>query len=106
MNFLKKILNVIVGIWKWLVYSSANAGKISLTIKSLLLSLIPVILMVTKMYNVSIDNAALASFIDQVSAIIIVIGGAITAISACFGALRKIYTTVTGSNDVINTLRG
>lgn len=105
MNFFKKVWFIVTVIWKWLVYSSTNADKISLTIKSTFLALIPAIMIVAGLYNIKLDNSILTSFIDEVSAIIIVVGGAITVISGCFGALRKIYTTAVGSNAVINSYR-
>lgn len=102
---MKKIIEFLKVVWKWLVFSSANAEKISLTVKSILYALIPFILIITQAYRIQIDNAYLTAVIDQIIAIIIIFGGMVTAISAGFGALRKIYTTFTGTNAVVKSLR-
>jgi hypothetical protein len=89
----------------WLVFSSANADKISLTIKSMLYALIPVALLVLGAYKIQVESAYLSAIIDQIIAVIIVVGGTVTAITAAWGALRKIFTTATGTNAVINSFK-
>lgn len=101
----KKIFEVSKKIIAWLVFSSANVEKISLTIKSLLYALIPFTLLILDAYKIKVDNAYITAIIDQIVAVIIVFGGAVTAISAAFGALRKLYTTAKGTNDVVNSFK-
>lgn len=100
-----KIFEVLKKIVAWLVFSSTNIEKISLTVKSLLYALIPVALLVLGAYKIKVDNAYLSAIIDQIVGVIIVCGGAVSAIAAAFGALRKIYTTAVGTNVVVNSFR-
>lgn len=102
---LKKIFEVSKKVIAWLVFSSANIEKISLTIKSLLYALIPATLLALGAYKIKIDSVYLTAIIDQIIGVIIIFGTMITAISAGFGALRKIYTTATGTNAVLNSFK-
>ena len=99
----KKILEVLKKIGKWLVFSSSNADKISLTVKGILYALIPAYVLFMGLYDIQTDSAKLSAVIDQIGGIVIVFGGMITAIMAGYGALRKIFTTATGTNAVINS---
>lgn len=101
----KKIFEVLKKVGAWLVFSSANADKISLTLKSILYALIPVALLVLGAYKIQVDSAYLSAIIDQIIGVIIVCGLAVTAISGAWGALRKIYTTATGTNAVVNSFK-
>ncbi len=100
---LKKIGKVLGFVWKWLVYSSENAQRISLMVKGIGMAIIPAILIVTNMFNVKTDNAQLTLFIDSASTIIIVIGGMIATVVTAIGAIRKIVSSFTGTNDVVAT---
>lgn len=102
---LNKIWEVIKKIGAWLLFSSVNIDKISLMVKSLLYALIPVALLVFGAYKIQVDSAYLSAIIDQIIGVIIVCGLAITAVSGAWGALRKIFTTATGTNAVVNSFK-
>ena len=97
---MQKLKNV----WNWLVLSSANANKISLTVKGVLMSILPVLLYVMPMFNIQTSHDQLASVVNDIGTIIVVFGGAVSAGVTVYGLLRKIGTTLTGNNDVINNL--
>jgi len=102
---IKKIWEFIKKVGTWVIYSSKNVNELSLTIKGLLYAIIPVVLLVLNAYKIQVDNVYLTTIIDQIIAIIIIVGGAITAVATSWGALRKLYTTATGTNAVVNSFK-
>lgn len=71
--------------WNWLVYSSEDPEKLSLTIKGLIPFLV--------LLNVG-DPIVLNSTADTFTHIIVIVVTAITGIIGAYGALRKIFNTV------------
>lgn len=86
----------------WLVKSSADKEKTSLTVKGVLTGLIPVVIVLANLTSVDISNEQLASVIDAISALVFLVSGIVSALMTISGLLRKIYTTITGRNEVIN----
>lgn len=80
----------------WLVYSSANANKYSTTIKGVLGSVITAL----AFFNIPTD--AFIPLVDIIVNTILAIAGAISALSVLFGAIRKVKTTLGGTNAVLN----
>lgn len=99
MNKLKKI-------WQWLVKSSADAKKWSLTIKSILYAIIPTAVYFLGLVHIQIGSDALTEVVNMIAELIVVIGGVITAISFTWGLIRKIETTLTGENKVVTSWNG
>ena len=93
-TFIKKV-------WEWLAYSSTNAEQISLTFKGIATTLIPVILLVSQAYNLTLDNEYLETVITGIASLIITIGGFIGVFITTIGALRKIILTITKKNEVV-----
>lgn len=89
-------------IWSWLVYSSVNADKISMTLKGLAVGLIPVIIVVFSLYNVQLESVKLNGIVDSLSDIVFAVSALVSAISVTWGAFRKLWTTVHGTNAVLN----
>jgi hypothetical protein len=100
---MKKFFSFLVLILKWVVKSSKDVNQWSLTLKGILLSMIPIILIITESYKVNLSSESLTSIINEIIALIIVICGGIATIATAFGSFRKIVTTFQGSNDVINS---
>ena len=98
MNTLKKI-------WYWLKYSSTNAEKISLTFKGIATLVVPIILYIANVYKLNLDSATTTTIVDGVSASIIVIGGFLGTLITAVGAIRKIWTSANGTNEVIAGFR-
>lgn len=97
-------MQTIKKIWKWVVLSSADANKLSLTVKGVLMSILPVLLYLMPIFNIQTSHDTLATVINDIGTFIVVFGGAISAGVTAYGLLRKIGTTLTGNNDVINNL--
>ena len=67
---------------QWFQSSSGN-GDLALTIKGLLVALIPLFIIAAKFYNVEL-------MYDEVLSVIEGVAGAISAIMVAFGLIRKI----------------
>ncbi len=81
-------------IWLWIVTSSADPTKISLTIKGIGMSIIAII---TLVYGNALSpdlNTFLSSLIGLVQDVLIVI----SAVMTTWGLMRKIVLTVFGTN--------
>jgi hypothetical protein len=98
-------MNIIKKVWYWLKYSSTNAEKISMTFKGIATLVVPIILYVANVYKLNLDSATATTVVDGVSASIIVIGGGIGGVITVIGALRKIWTSANGTNEVIAGFR-
>lgn len=64
--------------------SSEDPTKLSLTIKSLLVALIPIVIAVAQYYSVSLNESDLTELVQQIT-VLVSAGGAI------YGIGRKIY---------------
>ena len=72
--------------------SSANPQELAMTIKGLLLSVVPLILLVLKANGVTeIGEAELNSFVENTINAVIVSAGAVSAWQVVYGGLRKVY---------------
>jgi hypothetical protein len=71
--------------------SSADPTKLSLTIKGVLLSLLPIILVVTGMTEETVQP-----IIDGIVQIVFLVTSLISAVQIIYGLIRKIYFTQAG----------
>lgn len=83
--------------WLWLIKSSSDPQKMSLTVKSILVGVIPFLALV------GVDTSHLPQGVDFLvgaveQALIIV-----SAVTALIGFARKLKTTVLGTNAVLNS---
>lgn len=97
MTFIKSVL-------AWLVFSSKNSAKISLTIKAALTGLITVATIYAGIANVQLPTEALTQTVDAIVTFVQTAFLAISSAVTVYGLLRKIWTTFTGDNHVINNL--
>ncbi len=72
-------------VWEWIVYSSANPEKLSLTLKAIVPFLV--------LFGVK-DETVFGGAIDSVVHLISMTGVWITGAVATYGALRKLFYTV------------
>ena len=79
--------------WEWIIKSSADPTKVSLTVKSMLFGILPIVVVITKLLNVEIAEGDLQTFIDALEASIIAVFGAVSSIGVVVGLVRKIYLT-------------
>lgn len=93
MQKIKQFLNVTF--W-WLVLSSKDARKYSLTFKAMLASILPVLLLV------GVDASQLPEGVDMVVSVIENLGVFLSSVVALYGFFRKMKLTLGGQNDVLN----
>lgn len=70
----------------WLLQSSANPDKVALTVKGILSSLVPLIIIALKLFGIEILPENLNEIVIQVSSLVSIL---LTAV----GIVRKIYLT-------------
>lgn len=95
------IKDVLVIAWKWVVYSSADPVKTSLTIKALLVSGVTYLTVVFQFANINFGNFELNMLIDAIVAFIQALLMVVSTATALFGLLRKSYKTIKGTNPVM-----
>lgn len=98
-------MSIFKKVWYWLVKSSADATQKSLTVKAFLTGLIPGILFFANVMHLQLDNVVLTQIIDGIAQVIVYVGGAITAVAFVIGLIRKVWTTLRGTNDVVTSWR-
>lgn len=89
--------------WTWLVKSSVDANSTSLTVKAFLYGLIPVAVSIANVAHWQVGSAQLTNVVDLIGQFITVVGGAIAALACAGGLIRKIFNTITGENEVLNS---
>ena len=75
-------MNILKKVWDWLVYSSSNPEKISLTLKGL----VPFAVLFG-----FVDSGALEAINNAVVNLLVQAGSFVTAGATLYGAVRKVY---------------
>ncbi len=95
-------------LYQWVVYSSTNEEKLSLTIQGVAGTIVTGLIFLSGISNLGVPaddfNNLLSLFMAAVHAIFFGLQAILAAVSAwavVWGATRKIWTTVTGTNAVI-----
>ena len=86
----------------WLVFSSENADKWSLTIKGIAVSVVPIVISVSNLAHLQLQSGQLTSLFDGVASIVSALGVLVSSVIVVIGFVRKIIATITGDNAVIN----
>lgn len=87
---------------QWVIASSADPGKVSLMVKGVLAGILPFIVGFAGIAHITIPgNDVLTSTIDGIGLAVYYGFGAVASIMAAYGAIRKIWTTLSGTNAVI-----
>lgn len=74
--------------YNWLIKSSADPEKFSMTIKGILLACVPIVAtLLTAFFGLDIDQSSLINLVSQLCI-------AIGSLLAIFGGIRKIVLTV------------
>lgn len=76
----------------WLIASSANPEKVALTVKGVLVGVLPVILILAPIFGIPVDNLS-----GVVEATVVAVQAFLTALSSVmvlYGLLRKIYLKI------------
>lgn len=96
-------MTILNRIWAWLLLSSSDPNKVSLTIKGALVGLLTAITMVAGVANIQLPSEALTQSVDGIIAFVqtslLWVSSAVTA----WGAIRKVWTSISGDNKVINS---
>ena len=85
---------------KWLVSSSQDPARWSLTIKGILVGFVPVIMAVAGLANIDIGSDELSAIIDGVASLVQVLLALVATVMTAYGFARKLYNTLTGRIDV------
>lgn len=93
---------MLVKIWNWVVFSSVNEDKIAATVKGFLGVAVAIVTNILIIGHFNIDPAAVQGVADQVLVTLQAILLAISSLVGLVGFLRKIWTTLSGTNQVIN----
>ena len=75
---------------KW-YHSSTGTGNLALTVKGILIGVVPVIILLSRMGGVEIGADDLRPTIDAIEGVIIAVGVAISAVMTLVGLIRKVY---------------
>lgn len=87
---------------QWLVASSKDPGKFSLFIKGLAAFVIPLIVALANLTHLALPGPeAITIAFDSLSLVVYYILGAISLVAMAWGGVRKIWTTLNGTNAVI-----
>lgn len=87
---------------KWLVYSSANADQIGMTVKGALLGVVPALAFLLGVAHVKVGSDQLNEVVDGV---VMLLQTALTVVAAVVflaGLGRKLWSTYKGENAVLN----
>jgi hypothetical protein len=88
-------------IFQWIVYSSANPTKVSLTLKGAGVTVIGFLVPVIGLTHIAIGgdpSTVLNSILDSIASIVQVALTLVGAIVGLYGLVRKVWLTVTGQN--------
>jgi hypothetical protein len=87
-------MSILKRIYNWIVVSSADPTKVSLTIKSVGLAIIPYLMIVLDLAHANIGSADLNAFFDTTSIIVQSSLTLFASVGFLFGLFRKIYNTL------------
>lgn len=92
-------MRTIEKVWDWLVWSSADPEKLSLTVKGVLAGIGTLITVVIGVANVHLPEGApalLTQIVDATVLAVQAIAGAVSALAAVYGLARKLLITFKG----------
>lgn len=94
---MKKIIN-------WVIYSSSDPYKTSMTIKGILLGGATYLLFFANLFHVQLPETELNNLIEQIVKAVELLMQIISIFWVIYGSLRKIYLTLVAKNKVLNKL--
>lgn len=77
-----------------LLHSSANPEKVSLTVKGLLTTLIPVAMVFIKVAGAEISNDDVQKLVDSIAEVIMIATSLLSTVMVVWGLLRKFYYAI------------
>ncbi len=88
--------------WLWLVLSSSDPTKYSLTIKSALTGVITALTIVAGLTNITLSTPDLTAIVDNIVATVQTILLLVSLVTGTYGFIMKVWDTINGTNAVIN----
>lgn len=88
-------------VFKWLVVSSADPKKVSLTVKAVLTGLIPLAIAVSGVTEIPLDQNSMQAVASTVAQFVETALTLVSITLTAAGLLRKIYLSVIGENAVL-----
>lgn len=89
-------------IFAWLILSSKNPQQLSLTIKGVLVGAITYVVFFAGLFHITLSPSDLTSLVESIVQIIEMTLTLISIVATAWGFVRKIYTSITGQNKVLN----
>lgn len=96
-------MRILETLYHWFVYSSVNAENYSLTLKGVVGVIIAALTYFFNLRGIAFDSAALTTSGDLAISLAQNVLLTVSTIVALVGVIRKVYTTVNETNDVLNT---
>lgn len=93
-NIFKKIVS-------WVIVSSADAKRTSLTVNAFLLSLVPVVIIFSGLSNIDLKQEELEAFVNAIANGVELLLAFASSILFVFGLGRKIYLSAIGKNEAL-----
>lgn len=88
------MMQTLKNIFNWIYTSSADPSKVSLTVKSVLLGIVPIIISVAGLTHLNIDSGTLTSMFDAVATLVQDVLTVVSTIGVVYGGVRKIYLSI------------
>lgn len=88
-------------IFQWIMVSSKDPNKVSLTIRGILVGAITYIVFFAGVFHFNVDQGDLNSLAVQLSDIVQMTLTLVSAVATTVGLVRKIYRSITGQNKAI-----
>lgn len=84
--------------WNWLVYSSADPKKVSLSVKGALTMASSLIIGLLTIFSVSVSNDEIANIIEALGLVVEMALSLVGAVAVLIGFIRKVYRTIKGEH--------
>mgnify|MGYP003407973175 CR=1 FL=1 len=86
----------------WMLLSSKDPQKISLMIKGVLTGVVTYVVFFAGLFHINLAPTDINSVIEAIVKIIELLLSVVSVIATAWGLIRKLWTTATGKNKVIN----
>lgn len=98
-SWLKFFSSMFNSLFEWFYWSSANPDKIATTVKGICLLILPLLAnYVGPVFGWNIDLGTWTAQVEIIREVIVMVLGSIGTLITAFGAIRKVYLTLSGKN--------
>jgi len=99
------MLNFFRNVIAWLILSSKDADRVSLTLKAGLLAGLAYLVQLTGLAHITFDTQWATELINSLAAFVQLALYAISVLAGVYGAARKLWLTFTGKNEVVALIK-